>query len=104
MEPITREQLQSMTAKRLVENRKFADQELATIYYQVYMASTTRTSYKHKVTGNNNDKVEFDRVIFMSELMSRLHKTFPGCNIDYMETKSPVDGIILERAILIDWS
>jgi len=40
---------------------------------------------------------------FQVDLMAALKREFPDCTLDYSETKG-VDGTILERAYIIDWS
>jgi hypothetical protein len=100
MEPFTREQLQMKNAPELVENYKLADRYISEIYNAVVRASKHTTSYTHNLLQWRMEfnSVHIDRVVY------RLRELFPGCIIEYIESKSAINGNIIERAVRIDWS
>lgn len=91
-------------APELVENYKLVEHYLPDIYRQVVGASKSQaeTSYTYDLRQTirqvNNMSIYADRLVY------RLKELFPGCTIDYIESKSAINGNIIERAVRIDWS
>jgi hypothetical protein len=106
MEPITKDQLQMKNAPDLVENYKWVEKCLPDIYRQVIGASNTQTAYTYDLrqTIHHQNNMGFNMSIYNDRLMHRLKELFPGCTIEYIESKSAINGNIIERAVRIDWS
>jgi hypothetical protein len=41
---------------------------------------------------------------YIDRLMYRLKELFPNSKVDYIESKSAINGNVIERAVRIDWS
>ena len=93
-------------APELVENYKWVEQYLPEIYRYVIGASKTQTSYTYDLRRINQyqQSMGFNMTIYNDRLMHRLKELFPGCSIEYIESKSAINGNIIERAVRIDWS
>jgi hypothetical protein len=100
MEPFTREQLQMKNASELVETYKWVERHLLEIYRTVVNSSKHTTSYTHNLL---QWRMEFNS-IHSDRLVYRLKELFPGCTVDYIESKSAINGNVIERAVRIDWS
>jgi hypothetical protein len=105
MEPFTREQLQMKNAPGLNEAYKLAEQHLPEIYKYVIEASKHTTSYTHKLRHfQYHHSAGFDNTVYVTRTCDRLKELFPGCIIEYIESKSAINGNVIERAVRIDWS
>ena len=106
MEPFTREQLQTKNAPGLNETYKFVETFLLPeIYQYVVDSSKHTTSYTHRLRRiESHYSAGFNITVCVTRMCDRLQELFPGCTIDYIESKSAINGNIIERAVRIDWS
>jgi hypothetical protein len=107
MEPITKEMLQMKNLPELVENYKWVEQYLPEIYRHVVGASKTQTAYTYDLLrriNQHHQSMGFNMSIHIDRLVHRLKELFPGCAIEYIESKSAINGNVIERAVRIDWS
>jgi len=104
MQPLTRSQLLEKSAPELVRNHQWAEESLPEIYRNVLQASKTMTSYTHHLRARWQPDKAFDTSVYVGHLCDRLKQLFPDSMIDYVETKSSINGNVIERAVRIDWS
>jgi hypothetical protein len=104
MQPVTRDLLLTKNAPELMENYKFVEQSLPEIYQHVLQASKTTTSYTHHLRARWQSPQGFDMLVCVTRLCDRLKELFPNSKVDYIESKSAINGNIIERAVRIDWS
>jgi hypothetical protein len=104
MQPLTRSQLLEKSAPELVRNHQWAEESLPEIYWYVLEASKTMTSYTHYLRSHLVDIKGFNMNEYVGHLCDRLKQLFPDSMIDYVETKSSINGNVIERTIRIDWS
>lgn len=107
MEPITRDQLLSNNAPELIENYKLAERHLPEIYRAVVGSSIHTTSYTHNLLGyvqQHQHSIGFIISIYLDRVVYRLKELFPGSTVEYIESKSAINGTVIERAVRIDWS
>jgi hypothetical protein len=104
MEPLNRDQLLSKNAPVLIENYKLVERHLSEIYRAVVGSSSHTTSYTHNLRNQYSNSSESNMTIFLDRLVYRLKELFPGSTVEYIESKSAINGTIIERAVRIDWS
>ena len=107
MEPLNRHQLLSNNAAELIENYKWADHYLPEIYKAVVGSSKHTTSYTHNLlryVQQHQHSIGFNISIYLDRVVYRLKELFPGSTVEYIESKSAINGTIIERAVRIDWS
>lgn len=104
MQPLTRSQLLEKSAPELVRNHQWAEESLPEIYRNVLQASKTMTSYTHHLRARLYGIQGFNMNEYVGQLCDRLKQLFPDSMIDYVETKSSINGNVIERAVRIDWS
>jgi hypothetical protein len=105
MHPVTRDQLLLTNAPELMENYKRVEQSLPEIYQHVLQASRTTTSYTYHLRIQRWGAHEgISMPAYIDRLMYRLKELFPNSKVDYIESKSAINGNIIERAVRIDWS
>jgi hypothetical protein len=104
MQPLTRSQLLEKSAPELIENYKWVEQSLPEIYRDVLQASRTTTSYLHHLRIQQWGAQGFSKPDYIDRLMYRLKQLFPDSIIEYIETKSAINGNVIECAVKIDWS
>ena len=93
-------------APELVENYKLADRYISEIYRYVIGASKTQTSYTYNLRHlqQYDRSMGFNMSIHIDRLVYHLKEVFPGCTVEYIESKSAINGNVIERAVRIDWS
>lgn len=104
MQPVTRDQLLTKNSPVLMENYKWVEQSLPEIYRDVLQASRTTTSYTHHLRIQFVGAQGFSMPDYIDRLMYRLKELFPNSKVDYIESKSAINGNVIERAVRIDWS
>jgi len=104
MQPVTRDQLLTKTAPELIENYKWVERYLPEIYRDVLQASKTTTNCTYRLRIQEAGGIGFSMTIYIDRLMYRLKELFPNSKVDYIESKSAINGNIIERAVRIDWS
>jgi len=104
MQPLNRDQLLSNNAPQLIENYKWAEHDLPAIYRAVVGSSKHTTSYTHNLRIQHQQSMGFNISIYLDRLVYRLKELFPGSTVEYIESKSAINGTIIERAVRIDWS
>ena len=87
------------THNQFIQSRRQIEQFAQQIYNGVLRSSGT--SYVHRNCGRIQGH---DDQQFITGVIDRLKNLFPGCIVEYVETKSVVDGNVLERVYRVDWS
>jgi hypothetical protein len=104
MQPVTRDQLLTKNAPELMENYKWVEQYLPSIYRDVLQSSKTTTNCTYKLRIQQWGAQGFSKPDYIDRLMYRLKELFPNSKVDYIESKSAINGNIIEQAVRIDWS
>lgn len=106
MEPLTKQQLNSKNAQNIVTIYQEVERQLPGIYRNVTQASTSTSSYTFTFNMRNvmSSQTERSADIFLTRILERLKVLFPDSDIEYIETKSAINGNVIERAVKIDWS
>lgn len=104
MQPLTRSELLAKTAPELIETYKRVEQSLPEIYRDVLQASKRTNNYLHHLRIRQWGEQGFSMSDYIDRLMYRLKELFPDSTIEYIETKSTINGNVIERAVKIDWS
>lgn len=98
MEPITREQLQNLKAETDRINRRKNVQQCVYEHYTAikqFATSSIQTRRVINTMGRDSD--------MCNDIVIELRILFPGCLVEYRETRN-MNNRVIESGIIVDWS